>query len=178
MRFQRNALLAVALMMVSSPALSEEGNRERPTYADNPTPSVRFLSPKNGDVLESGSVLFEVETQNYKFDYDMATTPGDQENLPISYASVVQEPNSGHVHVYVQKLNEDEIYDSKDFVMPNSFLMPENFKMPDRGNFTLNDLPGGEYRVLVELTQHDHGPRVKFHPRDWPSLDVIYITLK
>lgn len=169
-------LIAISALGVSL-AHSEEGSRERPPYADNPTPSVSFISPKNGALLKAGSVNFEVETANYKFDYGAATSPGDIERLPINYASVVQAPNSGHVHVYVQKLNKEGQYDSKGFVMPNSFLMPQNFKMPDRGKFTLKDLPPGIYRVLVELTQDDHGPRIKFHPRDWPSLDVIYITL-
>ena len=55
--------------------------------------------------------------------------------------------------------------------------MPKNFGMPVRGTFTFSDLPPGKYRVLVELTQSDHGPRLKNHPRDWPSMDLIYIQL-
>ena len=92
------ALIAMSVLGVSL-AHSEEGSRERPSYTDNPTPSVSFVSPKNGAILKAGSVNFEVETANYKFDYGAATSPGDTERLPINYASQVQEPNSGHDHV-------------------------------------------------------------------------------
>jgi hypothetical protein len=163
------------LITFASAATAQHANIRGP--ADDPTPQVRILSPADrATVKRNQPFTVRIETRDFKFLYDAATTPGGPDRLPDKYNQVVQEPNAGHVHVYIAALGRAGEY--KNFIMPQNFVMPNKFVMPNRGEFEFPGLPAGRYKLLVELVSHDHTPRVKRHPRDWPSLDIIVIDVR
>lgn len=112
-----------------------------------------------------------IETRDFTFAYEKATTPGTATTLPDKYNQLPQEPNSGHVHVYLANYPAPS-------VTTTQFFMVKSFVMPNNTRFLLHDVAPGRYRLLVELMAHDHTPRIKHHPRDWPPLDVVDITVK
>lgn len=145
--------------------------------ADNPTPRVRILEPTDGKVLEKNREFrVRIETENYDFAYDRATTPGDPDRLPDQYNQVPQRANSGHVHIYIASLGPKGEFTA--FNMPQNFMMPRRFDNKNSGTIAMPGLPAGKYRLLVELVADDHTPRVKHHPRDWPSIDIVNITVR
>lgn len=139
---------------------------------DRPTPQVRIVSPADGAVIAGNDIPMRIETTAFDFAYGKATTPGTETRPPTKYGLVPQEANSGHVHVYVAD------YSRQVGARPARFLMVKSFAMPDAAEFVLRDLPPGTYRILVELVNHDHTPRIKQHPRDWPSIDMITVTVQ
>ena len=145
--------------------------------ADNPTPRVRIVAPAEGAVLKKGqNFTVRIETENYEFNYDHATTPRGAAQLPDRYNQVPQRPNSGHVHIYIASIGAKGEY--KAFNMPQNFLMPQRLDNKNSGSIAMPGLPAGKYKLLVELTADDHTTRVKRHPRDWPPLDMITITAR
>ncbi|MGC2781412.1 MAG: hypothetical protein WA418_37820 [Bradyrhizobium sp.] len=170
-------IVAVVLGM-AIPALAEaQGNANIRGPADDPTPRVRILEPKDGAALRKDREFqVRIETENYDFAYDHATTPGGAERLPDRYNQVAQRPNSGHVHIYIASVGPKGEY--KAFNMPQNFMMPQRFENKNSGTIAMPGLPAGKYKLLVELVADDHTPRVKHHPRDWPSLDMIDITVR
>jgi len=139
---------------------------------DNPTPQVRITSPSDGSVISGRIIPVRIETAAFTFAYEKATTPGTMTTLPEQYGSVPQEPNSGHVHVYLAP------YSIAGAPTPTKFLMVKSFLMPNKAEFEVTDVKPGTYRLLVELVQHDHTPRIKRHPTDWPSFDMITVTVR
>lgn len=146
--------------------------------ADNPTPQVRIITPVDRSTVNGSEVVIRIETRNFKFDYDKASVPpGTESRLPGKYGELCQQANTGHVHVYLAP------YDSQDTPNPNRFLMPKffmvrEFGMPNAAEFSLREVKPGNYRLLVELVAHDHTPRLKRHPRDWPSIDLISLAVQ
>jgi hypothetical protein len=166
--------VTAVLLSVATPALAQS-QRDLRGAADDPTPRVRILEPKDQGTIKAGAPFtIKLETEDFDFAYKKSTTPGGPGRLPARYNQVKQERNSGHVHVYVIGIDESGGY--KYFLMPQNFIMPQNFVMPNKGEFEFTALPKGRYKILIELVAHDHTPRVKKHPRDWPSLDIITIT--
>lgn len=138
--------------------------------ADKPTPQVRIVSPADRALVKGAELPVHIETKNFEFAYHKATTPGTETKLPAQYGMVPQEPNSGHVHVYLAPYPPGE--------GATTFFMVTSFEMPDTARFVLKGLRPGTYRLLVELVTHDHTPRIKEHPRDWPSIDMITVTIE
>lgn len=169
-------LILVANILIVIPAKSsvkgEEKEARPSTHVDNPTPEVRIVSPTDGAVIKSKEIPIEIETRNFEFAYNKATKQGTATTVPEKYASVPQEANSGHVHVYLGR------YPRASTTGTEKFFMVQSFAMPNKASFALKDVPPGRYRLLVELVRHDHGPRIKNHPRDWPSLDMINLTVE
>lgn len=143
---------------------------------DSPTPKVRIVSPLDGNTIKGTDLPISIETKDFEFAYDSATTPGTASTPPKDYARVCQQKNSGHVHVYLAPYDA-EANSMSQFLMPK-FFMVKGFKMPNKGEFSLSDVKPGKYRLLVELVQHDHSPRIKHHPRDWPPLDMISVSIE
>ena len=165
----------VATMLCLSCALivSTIGSRvSAQEQRDNPTPQVRIVAPSDGSELKGASIEVQIETTDFEFAYGKATTPGTATKLPERYGMVPQEPNSGHVHVYLAP------YATKGQAKTAKFFMVKVFAMPNKADFVLRDVAPGTYHLLVELVAHDHTPRVKHHPRDWPSIDMVTITVK
>ena len=172
-RFAAALILSIALPGLA--AAQDKPDLRGP--ADSPTPRVRILEPEDGAMLEKGREFkVRIETENYEFAYDHATTPGGADRLPERYNRVPQRANSGHVHIYVASVGPKGEF--KAFNMPQNFLMPQRFENKNSGTIEMPGLPAGKYRVLVELTADDHTARVKHHPRDWPSIDMISVTVR
>ena len=172
----RKVIVLVVAMTI--PALAQA--QEKPDLrgpADNPTPRVRIVQPRDGAVLKRGQEFnVRIETENYEFAYDHATTPRGAAQLPDRYNQVPQRPNSGHVHIYIASVGPKGEF--KAFNMPQNFLMPQRLDNKNSGSIAMPGLPPGKHKVLVELTADDHTARVKRHPRDWPPLDMITITVR
>jgi len=158
-------LFSVALV---SCAGLRSGDRGR---VDDPTPEVRILSPADRAVLKGSEVPVQIETKNFDFAYSKATTPGTETTLPEKYGMVPQEANAGHVHVYLSP------YPSEGRT-GRTFFMVTTFEMPNTARFVVKGVKPGTYRLLVELVTHDHTARLKRHPRDWPSIDMITVTVE
>jgi hypothetical protein len=172
-RFTIALMLGIALPALA--AAQEKANLRGPV--DNPTPRVRILQPEDGATLKiDQNFKVRIETENYEFAYDHATTPGGADRLPDRYNQVPQRANSGHVHIYVASVGPKGEY--KAFNMPQNFLMPQQFENKNSGTIEMPGLPAGKYRLLVELTADDHTSRVKRHPRDWPSIDLVNVTVR
>jgi hypothetical protein len=139
---------------------------------DNPTPQVSITSPADGAAVRGPELAVRIETRDFTFAYDRATTPGTKTTLPERYAMVPQAANEGHVHVYLARVPRGPE------ATPAKFYMVQSFVMPNAAEFVLRDVNPGTYRLLVELVQHDHTPRIKGHPTDWPSFDMITITVR
>ncbi len=167
--------LAFAVTTATFASAQEKADLRGPP--DNPTPTVRILQPADGASLK-GNREFQVriETDNFDFAYDRATTPGGAERLPERYNQVAQRPGSGHVHVYLASIGSKGEF--KSFLMPQNFVMPQRFDTKNSGTIAMPGLPAGRYKLLVELVADDHTPRVKHHPRDWPPIDVINLTVR
>lgn len=173
--FGAGAILFVYMVLAFATVSKQQDKSEGQScrgQVDNPTPQVRITTPKDGALVRGSRIPVEIETKDFEFAYDKATTPGTPTEPPEKYGLVPQEPNSGHVHVYLAR------YLSEGQVKPEKFFMVKNFVMPNRASFAVEDVEPGEYRLLVELVQHDHTSRIKHHPRDWPSLDMVTITVK
>lgn len=140
--------------------------------ADNPTSQVSIVSPEDGAIIEGSAVPVRIETRDFTFAYERATTPGTMTSLPDQYAMVPQIPNEGHVHVYLAS------YPRGTELTPAKFYMVRSFLMPNATEFVLEDVSPGRYRLLVELVQHDHTQRIKAHPTDWPSFDFVVVTVR
>jgi hypothetical protein len=153
-------------------AIQETAGEAARGPADNPTPQVRIVSPKDLSVLKRGTIHVKIETKDFNFAYDKATTPGTMTTLPAKYGALPQVPNSGHVHVYLAP------YPRGEGVTPAKFFMVKTFKMPNQAEFTIDDVAPGKYRLLVDLANHDHTTRNKHHPTDWPPFDLVTITVK
>lgn len=171
MVFPRPVLFILGVSVVACQAREEpaEFPKGRP---DGPTPQVSIVSPEEGAVIEGSTISVRIETRDFTFAYDRATTPGTMTRLPDRYAQVPQVPNEGHVHVYLAT------YPRGAEVAPAKFYMVKSFLMPNATEFVLEDVLPGTYRLLVELVQHDHTQRVKAHPTDWPPFDVATITMR
>lgn len=180
--FRKSVVLSIVLLTVTTcilgvtfanSSLKEKDNETtRNEHPDNPTPEVRIVSPADGAVIKGNEVPIEIETRNFEFAYNKATKQGTATTTPEKYASLPQEPNSGHVHVYLGR------YPRAVSTGTDKFFMVQSFVMPNKASFSLKDVPPGRYRLLVELVRHDHGPRIKNHPRDWPPLDMISLTVE
>jgi hypothetical protein len=168
-------VLTLGMALPALAAAQDKANLRGP--ADDPTPRVRILQPEDGAMLEKDhDFKIRIETENYEFAYDHATTPGGADRLPERYNEVPQRANSGHVHVYVASIGPKGEF--KAFNMPQNFLMPQHFDNKNSGTVEMPGLPAGRYRLLVELAADDHTARVKHHPRDWPSIDMISLTVR
>jgi hypothetical protein len=169
------AVIALAVTTSTFASAQEKSDIRGPV--DNPTPTVRIAEPADSAVLKRGTEFnVRIETDNFDFAYDRATTPGGAERLPDRYNQVPQRANSGHVHVYLASVGTKGEF--KSFVMPQNFVMPQRFETKNTGTIAMPGLPAGRYKLLVELVADDHTPRVKHHPRDWPPIDVINLTVR
>src|ERR1019366_6218158 len=166
------ATFALTLIFVICRSMLGEDASSSKGEPDNPTPQVRIVEPADRAVISGSDVAVKIVTKDFQFAYDRATTPGTKTTLPAKYASVPQQANSGHVHVYLAP------YPPGGSVTPTQFYMVTSFVMPDKAEFVLHDVKPGTYRLLVDLVNHDHTPRIKHHPRDWPPLDMVTITVQ
>lgn len=171
-------IIIALVLAIAVPAFAQ--GQEKPDLrgpADNPTPRVWIVQPTDGTVLKQNTKFrLRIETEDYEFAYEHATKPNGAERVPDRYNQVPQRPNSGHVHVYVASVDPKGKF--KAFNMPQNFLMPQRFDNKNSGTIEMPGLPAGKYKLLVELTADDHTPRVKHHPRDWPPLDMVTITVR
>jgi hypothetical protein len=176
-RWSGGLMQGFALVVVLGTVLGCRGDRGQPPpfpkgKPDNPTPQISITSPAEGAAVRGPELAVRIETRDFTFAYDRATTPGTMTTLPERYAMVPQVPNEGHVHVYLAPVPRGPE------ATPAKFYMVQAFVMPNAAEFVLHDVKPGTYRLLVELVQHDHTPRIKRHPTDWPSFDMITITVR
>ena len=93
--------------------------------------------------------------------------PNPKQQNPPDYGKKPQKPNFGHIHVYLSPYGA---------VKPIKFVMVDKLQEGNRGSFTIKDLPPGRYRLLVELVNYDHSPRLKDHSNDFPPMDMTSVT--
>lgn len=144
-------LPALLVLLFAVPALAE--------VLDAPTPGIRFADPLNGMTITGPTVHIELEVRDFIMD------AGNAVSLPDEYANGERRANTGHYHVYVNRLDEG--------------LWPETYAFTGAGNdmaFDL-DLPNGTYQLMATLQYDDHTLRVMNGPKDWPALAVTTITV-
>lgn len=126
----RNSLIAILVLMLTTPAAAQPAVAERDASQfvplTNEPPAELFVEPPLAGSLSRGSVIIPYRANHFRI-------------LPIFGASAVDvSPRAGHLHVSVDDL-------------------PWRWAdAGDNGAVVVNGLPAGAHKILIELATPDH----------------------
>ena len=167
---------------------------------DSITPQVKIISPAPGDVINrndlavngNGQRLLPVKiviSPEFDLDFTQASSAGSE------YAFLPQVDGVGHAYLAPEIAVTTNAGDVTGVTFVGSdnrsdlvggfcvFRAPELITADYQVVTVLCPIQGeaaianGNYRVIVDFTDHSHGPRMKNHPRDVPPRDQVSVVV-